>query len=137
MRAATDARRGDGVFDRVVAAMTRLRQAHVPFGISVTATRDNAEEVLSNEVIEFFYGQMGAMFGWLFHYMPIGRAITLELMPTPQQRLAMMRRMWEIVGQKHYFLADFWNSGILVDGCISAGGRGGYLPPACSCPTPR
>jgi MoaA/NifB/PqqE/SkfB family radical SAM enzyme len=127
MREATDARRGAGVFDRVVAAMGRLRQAHVPFGISVTASRDNADQVLSDKVIDYFYGELGAMYGWLFHYMPIGRAITLEMMPTPQQRLAMMERMWEIIAQKHYFLADFWNSGILADGCISAGGRGGYL----------
>ncbi|HOQ98322.1 MAG TPA: radical SAM protein [Anaerolineae bacterium] len=127
MRAATDERRGAGVFDRVVAAMVRLRQAHVPFGISVTATRDNTAEILSDEVMDFFYEQMGAMYGWLFHYMPIGRAITLEMMPTPEQRLWMMQRMWQIVGQKHYFLADFWNSGILVDGCIAAGGRGGYM----------
>jgi MoaA/NifB/PqqE/SkfB family radical SAM enzyme len=127
MRTATDRRRGEGVFDRVVAAMTRLRAAQVPFGISITATRDNATEVLSDEVIDYFYGQMGAMYGWLFHYMPIGRAYTLEMMPTPEQRLWMMQRMWEIVGQKHYFLADFWNSGILVDGCIAAGGRGGYM----------
>ncbi len=127
MREPTDERRGAGVFDRVLAAMSRLRQAHVPFGISVTALRDNVEQILADEVIDFFYGQMGAMYGWLFHYMPIGRAITLEMMPTPQQRLWMMERMWQIIGQKHYFLADFWNSGILADGCISAGGRGGYM----------
>jgi MoaA/NifB/PqqE/SkfB family radical SAM enzyme len=127
MRAATDARRGAGIFDRIVAAMGRLRRAHVPFGISMTATRYNAEELLSDQVLDFFFEQMGAMYGWLFHYMPIGRAIALEMMPTATQRLWMMQRMWEIVGGKHYFLADFWNSGILSDGCISAGGRGGYL----------
>lgn len=127
MRESTDGRRGAGVFDQVVAAMGRLRQAHVPFGISLTATRHNFEELLSDEVIDFYFEEMGALYGWLFHYMPIGRAITLELMPTPRQRLQMMDRMWEVIGQKHYFLADFWNSGILSDGCISAGGRGGYL----------
>ena len=127
LRESTDARRGAGVFDRVVQAMARLRTERVPFGISLTATRDNCAELLSDEVMDFFFYGMGALYGWLFHYMPIGRAITLDMMPTPQQRLWMMRRMWEIVGQRHYFLADFWNSGILTDGCISAGGRGGYL----------
>ncbi len=127
LQESTDSRRGEGVFESIVAAMGRLRRARVPFGISMTATRHNADELLSDEVLDFYFERMGAMYGWLFHYMPIGRAITLELMPTPEQRLQMMRRMWEVVGTKHYFLADFWNSGILSDGCISAGGRGGYL----------
>lgn len=127
LREQTDARRGEGVFERIVAAMGRLRRARVPFGVSMTATRSNADVLLSDEVLDLFFGELGAMYGWLFHYMPIGRAITLEMMPTPQQRLQMLERMWQVVGQKHYFLADFWNSGILSDGCISAGGRGGYL----------
>ena len=127
MRDATDARRGRGVFDQVLAAMTRLRAEQVPFGISMTPTRLTCADLLSDEVLDFYFEQMGAMYGFLFQYMPIGRAITLEMMPTAEQRLWMMQRMWEVVGQKHYFLADFWNSGILADGCISAGGRGGYL----------
>ncbi len=143
MRAATDGRRGEGVFDRALAAMDRLRRAHAPFGISLTATRDNVEGVLSDEVIDYFYGQMGALYGWLFHYVPIGRAMMLEMMPTPRQRLSMMQRTWEIVGHKHYFLGDFWNSGVPSDGCIAAGGHSGYLhidwngavAPCVFCPT--
>ena len=127
LRQATDRRRGAGVFDQVIAAMDRLRRHHVPFGLSMTATRHNYRELLSDAVLDLFFGQMGALYGFLFHYMPIGRAATLELMPTARERLWMLERMWEIVGGRHYFLADFWNSGILADGCISAGGRGGYL----------
>ena len=50
MKARTDARRGEGVFDRIVAAACRLRREGVLFGISLTATRENAEEILSDEV---------------------------------------------------------------------------------------
>ncbi|MCK4786882.1 MAG: radical SAM protein [Desulfobacteraceae bacterium] len=128
-RERTDARRGSGVFDKVLAAMERLRSVGVPFGISLTATRDNVEEILSDEFIDFFFEQQGAMYGWIFHYMPIGRAFTLNLMPTPRQRLWMWRRSWEIIHQRRLFLADFWNHGTLSDGCISAGRStgGGYL----------
>jgi hypothetical protein len=61
--------------------------------------------------------------------MPIGRAFTLDLMPTPQQRLELWRRSWEIIRDKEIFLADFWNHGTVVKGCLSAGGfdGGGYL----------
>ena len=44
----TDARRGLGVFDKTLEAMSRLRAAGVPFGVSLTATRDNAEEILGD-----------------------------------------------------------------------------------------
>ncbi len=127
MQERTDARRGPGIFDQVLQAMGRLRRERVPFGISMTATRENHADLLSDTVMDFYFEQMGALYGWLFHYMPIGRAITLEMMPTAEQRVALLQRMWELIGQRYYFLADFWNSGTLADGCIAAGGRMGYL----------
>ena len=124
----TDARRGDGVFDQVVEVMARLNRDRVPFGISLTATCHNAEEILSEEFIDFMMGK-GAMLAFMFHYMPIGRSYTLDLMPTPEQRAWMWKRSWEIVREKRLFLADFWNHGTCVDGCIAAGGhgQGGYF----------
>ena len=36
--------------------------------------------------------------------------------------------MWEkCIKEKHYFVADFWNSGIVSDGCIAYGRGGGYI----------
>ena len=128
-RERTDERRGPGVFDKVLAAMDRLRRAGVPFGVSLTATRHNAEEILSDEFMDFLFEQQGALYGWIFHYMPIGRSFTLDLMPTPEQRVWMWQRVWQIIRERHVFLADFWNSATLSSGCI-AGGRtrgGGYL----------
>lgn len=127
MKETTDRRRGEGVFDRVVAAMEYLREYKVPFGISMTATTNNYQELLDEKTLDFYFEKMGALYGWLFQYMPIGRSISLDLMPTPEQRLKMFNRMFEIVKNRRYFLADFWNSGLLADGCIAAGGRGGYL----------
>ena len=128
-RERTDERRGPGVFDKVVAAMGRLRRAGVPFGISLTATRHNAEEILSDELIDFFFEEQGALYGWIFHYMPIGRSFTLDLMPTPEQRVRMWKRVWEIIRERKIFLADFWNHGTLSCGCVAAGRTqgAGYL----------
>ncbi|MEO0120540.1 MAG: radical SAM protein, partial [candidate division WOR-3 bacterium] len=72
-RETTDKRRGEGSFDKILAVMERLRRNRVLFGISLTATRYNCEEILSDEFIDFFFFKMGAAYGWLFHYMPIGR----------------------------------------------------------------
>jgi MoaA/NifB/PqqE/SkfB family radical SAM enzyme len=128
-RIRTDNRRGAGVFDKVMAAMDRLFKAGVPFGISLTATRLNAEEILSDDFIDMLFDEKHAAYGWIFQYMPIGRSYTLDLMPTPQQRLWMWRQSWSLIRRKRIFLADFWNHGTLVGGCLSAGGfeNGGYF----------
>ncbi len=127
MRQRTDERRGAGVFDRIQSAMANLREVGVPFGISVTATRFNSEEILSDEFLDLFFGEQGALYGFLFHYMPIGRSFTLQLMPTPEQRIELWRRSWEVIEKRHIALIDFWNHGPLVQGCISAGREGGYI----------
>ncbi len=123
----TDARRGRGVFRRILEAMEHLREAGVVFGISLTATRHNAEEILSDEFVDFFFEQQQAVFGWLFQYMPIGRGFTLELLPTPEQRVWMWRRTWQLIRERNIMLADFWNCGTVSDGCIAAGRDAGYL----------
>jgi sulfatase maturation enzyme AslB (radical SAM superfamily) len=51
----TDERRGEGVYDQILAAMERLRRAGVFFGISLTATRHNTEEILSDEFTDYFF----------------------------------------------------------------------------------
>ena len=128
-REKTDERRGEGVFDGIMQSMARLRKYGVPFGISLTATKHNAEELFSDEFMDYLFFDQGAAYGWVFHYMPIGRSYTLDLMPTIQQRQWMWGRSWDLIKDKKLFLADFWNHGTLVDGCL-AGGRssgGGYL----------
>lgn len=125
--ARTDERRGRGVFKRILAGMANLREAGVPFGISVTATRHNAEEILSDEFIEFFFEQQQAVFGWIFQYMPIGRGYTTGLLVTPEQRLWMWKRTWQIIRERKIMLADFWNCGTVSSGCIAAGDAYFYI----------
>lgn len=123
----TDRRRGKGVYDRILKAMENLREVGVPFGISLTATRENAELLLSDELIDFYFKQQGTVYGWIFQYMPIGCKFTLDLLITPEQRLAMYLRERELTERHKMFIADFWNSGSISDGCLCAGRTGGYF----------
>jgi len=123
----TDERRGAGVFQRILEAMANLRRSQVLFGISITATRNNAEEILSDEFVDFFFGKQQAVYGWLFQYMPIGKGQTLQLLVTPEQRVWMWRRVWQIIRERKILLADLWNCGTASEGCIAAGVYGGYL----------
>ena len=67
----------------------------------------------------------GCRYAMYFHYMPVGNAASVELLPTPEQRIYMKDRIRQIrsltTGQG-LFTFDFQNDGEFVGGCI-AGGR--------------
>ncbi len=123
----TDKRRGKGVFKKIMEAMDNLREAGVMFGISVTPCRHNADLLLSDEFLKFFFEEKGIFYAWFFQYMPIGRAPSMDLMVTPEQRVKMYHRIWDLVINNKLFLADFWDSGTASDGCMSAARGGGYF----------
>jgi MoaA/NifB/PqqE/SkfB family radical SAM enzyme len=120
-RKSTDARRGPGVFDRVMKTMDRLRERGAIFGASLTLTRHNVEEVTSDEFMDFLI-EKGTVYGWSFHYIPVGKNPDLDLLITPEQRAYLAERIPFIRANKPIPIADFWNDGELTHGCI-AGGR--------------
>ncbi|MCL5674657.1 MAG: radical SAM protein [Candidatus Omnitrophica bacterium] len=117
----TDFRRGSGIFKRIQETWGLLRENKVLFGFSATCTRLNAELIYSDEFIDFMI-ENGAIFGWYFQYIPIGREPDIHLMATPKQRHYVRERLQVIRDTKPIILADFWNDGHLACGCI-AGGR--------------
>ena len=123
----TDKRRGKGVFKRILAAFENLRNAGVPFGISVTATPENAELLISKEMIKFYFDEQGALYEWIFQYMPIGRGINVKRQIPPEIRRKMWYREQELLRKERLFVADFWNCGSYSSGCIAGGRPGGYL----------
>lgn len=126
--AETDKRRGRGMHNAILNAFKNLREAGVPFGISVTATRKNVDILLTDEFYDFYFEKEGATHMWQFQLMPIGRARDADkLMLSAEQRVKLYRQWERLLAEKHYLIADFWNSGVLSDGCIAYGRDGGYL----------
>ena len=123
----TDERRGKGIYRRILKAMDNLKKHGVIFGISITATRFNAELLTREEFYDYYFDELGASYMWIFQYMPIGREVNVDLMPTPEQRVSMFRMWQKCLKEKEYFVADFWNSGIVSNGCIAYGRPGGYI----------
>ncbi|OAT86434.1 radical SAM protein [Desulfotomaculum copahuensis] len=121
-RERTDARRGEGTFDRVMRAMDLLREKGAAFGVSITITRENVLEVTADEFIDFLIDK-GAVYGWTFHYIPIGRNPDVDLMVTPEQRAYLAERIPYIRTHKPIQIADFWNDGELTQGCLAGGRR--------------
>lgn len=116
-----DARRGKGVYAKVIKAMEIMRKHGNLFGYSTLYHRNNTEVIGSNEFVDFME-EMGCRFGWYFTYMPVGTDSPKELIVTPEQRKFMFHKIREIRKSRAMFLMDFWNDGEFTSGCI-AGGR--------------
>ncbi len=116
----TDMRRGKGTYNKVMDAMTLLKNEGVPFGFSTCYHKYNTDVVGSNEYIDMLIDK-GALFGWYFTYIPIGKDAVVDLIATPEQREYMYHKVREIRETKECFVLDFWNDGEYVNGCIAGG----------------
>lgn len=116
----TDACRGKGAFERAIRAMDNLREAGALFGFSVKVDRKNADFVASDEFIGLLI-EKGALYGWYFLYVPVGRDPDLSLMPTPAQRNQLRLAVNRFRRTKPVLMVDFWNDGPLTAGCINGG----------------
>lgn len=118
---ANDSRRGEGAFGKVRDAMALLKAHRLPFGVSTCYTSRNFEDVTSEAFFDYMVDS-GALFAWFFHYMPVGNDAAPELLPAPEQRAEVYRRIRAFRSSKPIFTLDFQNDAEYVGGCI-AGGR--------------
>ncbi len=121
-RDTTDRRRGKGVFDKAMRAMDNLKREGVLYGASITHTRRNSDEILSDEFYTMLLDK-GCFMVWFFQFLPIGKDPDIDLMPLPEQRNALREKNEDIRQKLPLFIGDFWNDGRLADGCIAAGRR--------------
>ena len=119
---ATDGRRGNGVYKKVMDALEILRSKKLIYGISSCYTSANYESITSEEYLDKVI-EMGAWFIWYFHYMPVGNDAAPELMPTSAQRKGTYDRIRRYRAEKPLFAMDFQNDAEYVGGCIAGGRR--------------
>ncbi len=118
----TDARRGEGTFERVMNALRILRRNKLPFGISACYTSANWDSITSEAFWDMLI-ESGAYFIWYFHYMPVGNDASPELLPRPEQRAEVYKRVRRLRAEKPLFAMDFQNDAEFVGGCIAGGRR--------------
>jgi MoaA/NifB/PqqE/SkfB family radical SAM enzyme len=124
----TDERRGKGVYNKIMEVMENLRAAGVPFGISVTATSKNYELLLTEKFYDYYFEELGVSYMWQFQFMPIGRGKeTFDLVISPKKRVELYKVWGKVLTEKKYPVADFWNSGVISNGCIAYGKQNGYI----------
>ncbi|EJO5346182.1 radical SAM protein [Clostridium botulinum] len=114
----TDARRGKGVFKKVMHGMDLLKERGVLFGVSTATGRNNIDTVISDEFINMLI-EKGAKMSWYFIFMPVGDNPDFDLMLTPEQRIYLGEKVRKIRSEKPYFAIDFFNDAPYVGGCIA------------------
>lgn len=124
-RKSTDARRGEGTYDKVIKAFEILRRKKLIFGASLCYTSLNTEVLGSDAYFDFLINE-GCKFAWYFTYMPVGVGAPTDLIATASQREYMYHQIRKFRNDtataKPMFTMDFWNDAEYISGCI-AGGR--------------
>ena len=115
----TDARRGSGVYAAVQEAMGNLAQRGIPFGVSVTVTTQNIDEVLSDGFITQLMGQ-GCRFFVHVEYVPVAHDTRqLVLLSAQKKRLVDFTRQ---AAKRHAALfIPFPGDEGEYGGCLAAG----------------
>lgn len=116
----TDARRGEGVFDKLTTAMAKLNDKKILFGASVTVTTANMKEVMSREFTENLYSQ-GCRIIIYVEYVPTANG-TEHLAPNDGDREIMKELLKNLREEKAGMLfISFPGDEKTSGGCLAAG----------------
>lgn len=81
----TDARRGEGVYDKAMRAMEMLRDEGILFGFSATVTSKNWSALVSDEFLAQVIGR-GCALGFYTEYVPVGSDVRRDWILGDQER---------------------------------------------------
>ena len=116
----TNARRGEGVYEKVLSAMEKLQREKLLFGSSVTVTRKNLEEVTSDAFIEKLEERdCKALF--FVEFVPMTPELE-DLAPGDMERKYMKERLAKIRDKyRDMIFLSFPGDEKSSGGCIAAG----------------
>jgi len=118
--AQTDQRRGDGIYDTLVSAMRKLGKRGILFGVSLTVTTQNLEEITSASFMDELY-HLGCRLLFFVEYVPVDAA-TRALAPTEKQRRQLETRLEELrTRYKRMIFLSFPGDEQALGGCLAAG----------------
>jgi len=118
LEAETDNRRGKGSWVRIMENLQEIKRLGGIGAFSVTGTSQNLEEILSEKFMQTMI-DAGCLYGWYLMYVPVGTRAVPELMPSPAQRLYLVKQVEELRRRFPILLGMFWNDGNILEGCMS------------------
>lgn len=93
-REETNIRRGEGVYEKLIANMDRLKEKDLIFGASVTVTKENLKEAFSEEFLDML-SVRGCKAVIFVEFVPVTEE-SRELAPDDDDRAYIMKRMAEL-----------------------------------------
>ncbi len=118
--AATDQRRGTGVYQKVAETMNRLKKRKILYGASITVTKENIREVTSREFIESLY-ERGCKVVIYVEYVPV-TADSKNLAPEDQEREFLKEALEHLrTDLKDMLFISFPGDEKAYGGCLAAG----------------
>jgi MoaA/NifB/PqqE/SkfB family radical SAM enzyme len=115
----TDARRGRGVYDRLLATCTRLKDRTVFFGCSVTTTRKNFDNVTSEAYVRQMTGAGVRVFTFV-EYVPMAPG-TENLVLTHEQKKTLQAVLADYNRKVPALFIGFPGDEDTYGGCLAAG----------------
>ncbi|WP_167957403.1 radical SAM protein [Anaerosporobacter faecicola] len=116
----TDARRGLGMYERLQENMEQLKKKGILYGVSVTVTKTNQEEVMS-EAFTTMLVEKGAKVVIYVEYVPVDEQTT-ELALTDEDRNKMEKRLADLrMEQPNLVFVSFPGDEKTSGGCLAAG----------------
>ena len=119
-REITDARRGEGIYDRIQANMKKFKEKGLIFGASVTVTTENIREVTSQAFLDTLMEQ-GCKLVIFIEFVPVTEEAR-HLAPGDQEREYLKSAMEKL--REHYdeaVLLSFPGDELAMGGCMAAG----------------
>ena len=118
-RETTDGRRGTGVYDKLCLAMEKLRKKNIFYGVSVTVTKNNIDQVTDTPFISFL-AQNGCSIAFYVEYVPADGQ-TRDIAPSDDDREFLTRRLDRIRERQQMLAIAFPGDEKLSGGCLAAG----------------
>lgn len=117
---ATDSRRGQGIYDKLISNMETFKKKHLIFGNSVTVTTENFDDVLSDDFVSML-GGYGCKAVIYVEYVPVSDE-SKDLALSEEQEIQLRDRIAELREKNEEmvfisFPGDEKSSG----GCVAAG----------------
>lgn len=116
----TDSRRGKGVYSNILNSMDLMRKNNLAFGVSLTFTKNNLSDLISNEFISKIY-DLGAKVVFFIEYVPMGGE-NMDLAPGDEERELLLHELEHF--RKKYddmLFLSFPGDEKVSGGCLAAG----------------
>lgn len=115
----TDERRGSGIYDRMIQNMDELKKRGIIYGASVTVTKHNIREVVSEEFLNAL-SERGCKAVFYIEYVPVTEE-SRELAPDDEDREFLSVSIEELRNNKEMLFISFPGDEKSSGGCLAAG----------------